>query len=417
MTDDTADVLLAVAQALAGTTNPREIARRAAREVTRRLGADTSVYFQIDDTYEYAVAVAGYRVPEALRRPELARIRIGDLPVFIGDALGRHEAAATAGDQPFFENPFIQSLPVRPRSLLYAPVVEDARLKGALVSYWWNDTHRVTDREIRLATSVARQAAIALAAARVIEQSELRRREAEAAEQRYRSLFERSLAGMFRTRRDGDVSECNPAFARILGFSTPNDVIGRRASEFWMQPADREVMLAAVERTGAVTNVEVTLKRGDGRPVAVLMNVASLVDAGERVFEGQILDITDRKRAEAARRETDALRSVASLANGAAHDINNPLTVIRGVLELLVQRSEEKVSLHRLTPALRAIEQIAETIRRMSHITRLELVPDAPGDMTMLDLRESAPDANQASAPPDSPAPPDRHGASFDSTP
>lgn len=408
MTDDTADVLLAVAQALAGTTDPREIARRAAREVTRLLGADTSVYFQIDDDYEYAVAVAGYRVPEPLLRPDLARIRIGDLPVFIGDALGRHETAATAGDHPFFDHPFIRSLPVRPQSLLYAPVVEDARLKGALVSYWWSETHRMTERDIRLATSVARQAAITLAAARVVEQSEQRRREAEAAEPRYRSLFERSLAGVFRTRRDGRISECNPAFARILGHARPDELIGRPATEFWMQPADRDLMLAAVEHAGAVTNVEVTLKRGDGQPVAVLMNVATVVDAGERVFEGQILDITDRKRAEAARREADALRSVASLANGAAHDINNPLTVIRGVLELLVHRSEEKVSLQRLAPALRAVEQIAETIRRMSHITRLELVPDAPGDMTMLDIRESAPDATQASAPPDSPAPPDR---------
>ncbi len=408
MTDDTADLLLAVAQSLAGTADPREIARRAARAVTHLLGADTSVYFQIDDDYQHAVAIAGYRVPEAFLRPELARIRIGDLPVFIGDALGRHETAATASDDPFFDHPFIHSLPVRPQSLLYAPVVEDGRLKGALVSYWWGETHRVTEREIRLATSVARQAAIALAAARVIEESEARRREAEAAELRYRSLFERSLAGMFQTRRDGDISECNPAFARILGYAAPGEVIGRRASEFWMQPADRDVMLAAVERAGAVTNVEVTLKRADGQPVSVLMNVATLVDAGERLFEGQILDITDRKHAEVARREADALRSVASLANGAAHDINNPLTVIRGVLELLVQRSEEKVSLHRLTPALRAIEQIAETIRRMSQITRLELVPDAPGDMRMLDIRESAPDASQASAPPASPAPPDR---------
>jgi len=43
-----------------------------------------------------------------------------------------------------------------------------------------------------------------------------------------------------------------------------------------MQPADRDVMLAAVERAGAVTNVEVTLKRADGQSVAVLMNVATL---------------------------------------------------------------------------------------------------------------------------------------------
>ena len=109
--------------------------------------------------------------------------------------------------------------------------------------------------------------------------------------------------------------------------------------------------------------------------------------------------------AEAARREALALRSVASLANGAAHLINNPLTVIRGTLELLMQRPEDKVTLQRITPALRAVDQIAEIVRRRAQISRLELVADAPGDMHMLDIAGSAPDAPGATTPPAGDAP------------
>ncbi len=395
MTPNDADFLIAVAQALSGTSNPQEIARRAAREVTRLLGADTSVYFLIDEKYEYAVAFAGYHVPETLLRPELARIRIGDLPVLIGDAIGRLEPAATVDQpgHPLFEHAFIRSLPMRPQALLYAPVLENARLKGALVTYWWNDPHAVTEREIRLAMTVARQVALALSAAQALSESEVRRQQAEAAEARYRALFERSLAGLFRTRRDGTITDCNQTFVDILGYKSPDEAIGRHASEFYIEPEERTRLLAAIEgRAGAVTNLEMTLKRKDGRPVAVLMNVATPVVDGELTFEGQILDITDRMRAEVARREAAALRSVASLANGAAHSINNPLTVIRGTLELLLQR-QEKPTAQRIAPAIRAIDEIADVIRRMSRITRLELMSDAPGEMRMLDIRESAPEA------------------------
>jgi PAS domain S-box-containing protein len=395
VTGDDTDILLKVAVALAGTTDPQEIARRAAREVTRLLGADTSVYFLIDDTYEYAVAYGGYHVPPALLRSDLARIRIGDLPVLIGNAIERRETAATVDQpgHPMFDHPFLRSLPVRPQSLLYAPVLENARLQGALVTYWWNEPHVVTDREVRLATSVARHTALALSASRAVAESETRRRQAEDAEERYRGLFERSLAGIFRTKRDGHITECNPAFARILGYGSPAEIIGRHSSEFYIEPGERTKLLAEIESAGGtLANVEVTLRRKDGTPLAVLMNVVTPITGGERVFEGQFLDISDRRRAEAARREADALRSVASLANGAAHSINNPLTVIRGTLEMLVHRPDEKVTARRIASAIHAIEEISGVIHRMSRITHLELAADAPAEMRMLDIKESAPE-------------------------
>jgi PAS domain S-box-containing protein len=315
-------------------------------------------------------------VPEAFRRPELARIRIGDLPVFIGDAIERRATAASI-DGParaLVDNPFMRALPVQPQSILYAPVLQDARLKGALVSYWWREPHVVTDHDIELATNVARQTALALSGT---------------TEQRYRGLFERSLAGMFRTRRDGHITDCNPAFARMLGYDTPADLIGRHASQFYMDAADRERIVADVRRTGAAVNRDVMLRRRDGSAVAVLLNLARPPGEPQAVYEGQILDISDRLAAETAQREATALRSVATLANGAAHSINNPLTVIRGTLELIVQRAEEKVTLQRIAPALRAIEQISDIVRGMAQISRLELVPNAPGEMRMLDIHES----------------------------
>jgi nitrogen fixation/metabolism regulation signal transduction histidine kinase len=51
-----------------------------------------------------------------------------------------------------------------------------------------------------------------------------RTRQVELAEQRYRGLFERNLAGIFRT-RDGRLIECNLAYARAFGYASPADVM------------------------------------------------------------------------------------------------------------------------------------------------------------------------------------------------
>ena len=89
--------------------------------------------------------------------------------------------------------------------------------------------------------------------------------------------------------------------------------------------------------------------------------------------------------------EAEALRSVAQLALATAHEINNPLTVIIGSLQLLLaggQMSPETV--HSIERVIRAAEQIRDTVRNMSRITRLELSRQSPSLPDVLDLRKSS---------------------------
>ena len=58
-------------------------------------------------------------------------------------------------------------------------------------------------------------------------EAEIRRRTAEAARQHYQLLFERNLAAVFRSRRDGRVIECNEAFVRMLGYRSSQDAVER----------------------------------------------------------------------------------------------------------------------------------------------------------------------------------------------
>jgi PAS domain S-box-containing protein len=136
-------------------------------------------------------------------------------------------------------------------------------------------------------------------------------REVEAArrlsEARFRNLFERNLAGVYRTTLGGRVLDCNDSFARILGFSSRDEVRGRNCADFYPDPADRERFLARLRERGALTNSEIELRRRDGAAVWVLENV-SLLEEGtpaETVVEGTMIDVTERRRALDALRESE----------------------------------------------------------------------------------------------------------------
>ncbi len=133
----------------------------------------------------------------------------------------------------------------------------------------------------------------------------LRRRDdaLRSSERRYRLLFERNLAGLFRTTLDGRILDCNSAFARILGYSSREDVLKVSALDLYAEPSDRESFLARLAHQRVLVNFELCLKRRDGTSVWVLANESLLEPegGGEAVMEGSLIDITDRKRAEQQR--------------------------------------------------------------------------------------------------------------------
>ncbi|MGH7414078.1 MAG: cache domain-containing protein, partial [Candidatus Rokuibacteriota bacterium] len=75
-------------------------------------------------------------------------------------------------------------------------------------------------------------------------------------EQRYRTMFDRNPAGMSLTLADGRIVDCNEAFARILGFERPADVLAANVGEFYAQPKEREQLLDRIKAVGTAVNVE-----------------------------------------------------------------------------------------------------------------------------------------------------------------
>lgn len=204
-------------------------------------------------------------------------------------------------------------------------------------------------------------------------------------EQRYRTLFERNPAGMSLSLADGRVVDCNEAFARMLGFERPADVLAANAAEFYAEPKEREQLLERVKTEGAAINAEMQFRRRDGQLIWVLVNVIRGSGPPRSDFESTLIDITEQKAA-------DELRSMARLANAAAHEINNPLTMVLGRLAMLREDpSLPAEARDRVGQVHAAAERIREIVVDMNHLTRVQLYEHAGrGLPEMLDIRKSA---------------------------
>jgi diguanylate cyclase (GGDEF)-like protein/PAS domain S-box-containing protein len=120
-----------------------------------------------------------------------------------------------------------------------------------------------------------------------------------ASETRYRSLYERNLAGFFRSTLEGRILECNDSFARIFGFASTEEALAFPAVELYGTLRERERFLERLREQRVIVNEETCLRRPDGSVLWVLESNAFVEEPGHApVIEGTLIDITDRKRAE-----------------------------------------------------------------------------------------------------------------------
>ncbi len=118
----------------------------------------------------------------------------------------------------------------------------------------------------------------------------------------YRRFFESSMVGFYRTTLDGQVLDCNPAFVRIMGYASREELLACHALEFYFSPSERQEFLEQCLTLGSLTNFASRLRRKDGSAVWVLENVKPVLgqDGAPAMIEGTLVDISQQKFAETA---------------------------------------------------------------------------------------------------------------------
>ena len=129
--------------------------------------------------------------------------------------------------------------------------------------------------------------------------------ELESSESRFRLLFERSLAGSYRSTLEGRFLDVNEACFRIFGFASREDYLSHSAHDVWLKPGDREAYVAKLLQLKSLESAEYCYRRKDGSLVWVLEGVTLIegVNGAPAVIEGTLIDITARKQAEQEMRQ------------------------------------------------------------------------------------------------------------------
>ncbi|HEV2439439.1 MAG TPA: HD domain-containing phosphohydrolase, partial [bacterium] len=139
--------------------------------------------------------------------------------------------------------------------------------------------------------------------------------------------------GIYRSTAGGPIIDANPMFVRMLGYPDRKTLLARRAADLYVDPKVRARWLAKLERSGVVTDFESQLYRFDGTTIWVRASARAVrpPEGGAAYLEGAIVDITDRKLAEAARaRRTEELQAFYDLSRRlrAAHGADEIYPVI-----------------------------------------------------------------------------------------
>ncbi len=120
-------------------------------------------------------------------------------------------------------------------------------------------------------------------------------------EQQYRELFDNAPIGIFRATPQGRFLSINFEYARIAGYTSPNDMISKITDigqQLYVRPEDREAYKDQIQQHGQVKGFEVQLRRPSGETFWVSMNSFARRHDEDLVYEGFLMDITDRKNTE-----------------------------------------------------------------------------------------------------------------------
>ena len=168
-------------------------------------------------------------------------------------------------------------------------------------------------------------------------------------EQRYRRLIENIQDAVMSSGPDGRIISANPAAAAILGYSSPDELVGMPAAELYLYPEHRTILLEELSQKGYVHNYELLFKKKDGTPIHILASAIIHRDDKGNILEidGIFTNITELKRAEQTiRHQRDELAAQARVISRFLQtiDLDERLNVI--LEEVLPLAQAEMGSVH-----------------------------------------------------------------------
>ncbi len=192
-----------------------------------------------------------------------------------------------------------------------------------------------------MATQVEKREVSLLAANKQLESEIAERQLAERrrieSDRRYQQLVEELPVGVFRSSADydGGYSMVNPAFVKMLGHGSAEEMLGKSVKNVYRDPLMRDIFVEMLHREGTIRGLVLEFKKSDNRSLTALVTAHLVTDGQGRpqYVEGIVEDITERSNLEKQMRQAQKMEAIGTLAGGIAHDFNNILASIFGFTE------------------------------------------------------------------------------------
>ena len=183
--------------------------------------------------------------------------------------------------------------------------LEEVKKTGKSFTHdWWVKTREgkifPTEFDIRISTYDGQEVFILMSrdiSQRIEYEQELLR-----SRKQYKNLFERNLAGIYRTKMNGEIVDCNNAFATILGYASKDELIGKiNAIDLYEDKGNRERNIQTIIKNQSVRSSRIRLLKKDKTPIWVLISPVAIKSKGSDEIdhmEGTFIDITDQVKVE-----------------------------------------------------------------------------------------------------------------------
>jgi PAS domain S-box-containing protein len=330
--------VIKMAQTISSETDPEKLVDALLRMAIEQAGAERGLLILVQ-TNEPRIEALASTVGDSIE------VKLCDEPVsasMLPESVLRHVVRTSdivvldeaVAQPPFSADPYI--IEHRVRSVLCVPLLNRTELTGVL--YVENNLSPKVFSAARIAVLkvLASQAAITLENAHLYR--DLAEREA-----KIRCLVDSNVIGIFISTREGEIIEANDAFLKMVEYDREDVTAGRvRLSELtppeWVETSIRA--RASIDRTGTVPAFEKEYLRKDGNRVPVLIGSVRLFDSQRHHAITFVLDLTQRKRAEAEARDSESryreiqlelahanrLDTMGQLTASIAHEVNQPIT-------------------------------------------------------------------------------------------
>ena len=209
-------------------------------------------------------------------------------------------------------------------------------------------------------------------------------------EDKLRAVLEGMVDGLITIDEEGLIQSFNRSAERMFGY-VASEVIGRNVKllmpEAHSRQHDAYIREFIRTRQARIIGIgrEVEGLRKDGTVFPLSLAVSEAWAGGERLFVGNIRDLTHERRLREELYQAEKFSSIGELVAGIAHEIGGPLSVISGSAEFLREGIEEADPRRKdVEGIIRECEAVAHLMRRLldfSRPARIELQP--------VDLNES----------------------------